>query len=161
MELELINQVPPTEPPKSPVVPSHQREGKELDELYSAACCALLHQVGLSHFWDGQPHGPGRAWQLPQDQRLSDEQRLVARVALDIWDNEGGVLLRDLRQLPPGLITTVGELIAGTSGRVAMSLWVERYLGDGWRHWMAESRWLELLGLDWRDSVEGMNRQSM
>jgi len=41
MELELINQAPPTEIPKSPCIPSHQREGKELDDLYSVACCAL------------------------------------------------------------------------------------------------------------------------
>lgn len=77
-----------------------RREGKALDAIYSAACCSLLHEVGLAHYWDGQPHGPGRAWNLPHDGRISDQQRLVVRVALDMWDNQGGVLLRDLRKLP-------------------------------------------------------------
>ncbi len=60
-----------------------RREGKELDEVYSAACCTLLHEMGLAHFWDGRPHGPGRAWQLPGDERLCAEQRLVVCAHLD------------------------------------------------------------------------------
>jgi hypothetical protein len=132
-------------------VPVSRREGKELDEVYSAACCALLHEVGLAHYWDGQPHGPGRAWDLPNDERLSDEQRLVVRVALDIWDNQGGVLLRDLRKLPAGMVADVGELIADTDSWRGPASWVERHLGQDWQHWMAEGRWEQLLGVGWRE----------
>ncbi len=131
--------------------PVFRREGKELDAVYSAACCALLHEVGLGHFWDGQPHGPGRAWDLPHNECLSDEQRLVVRVALDIWDNQGGVLLRDLRKLPASMVADVGELIADTASVSGPLGWVERHLGDGWDHWMAEGRWEELLGAGWRE----------
>ena len=137
--------------PDSPDSPVSRREGKELDAVYSAACCALLHEVGLAHYWDGQPHGPGRAWDLPHDDLVSDEQRLVVRVALDIWDNQGGVLLRDLRKLPAGMVADVGELIAGTASSQGPLRWVERHLGEGWQHWMAEARWQELLGVGWRE----------
>ena len=137
--------------PESPASPVSRREGKELDAVYSAACCALLHEVGLAHYWDGQPHGPGRAWDLPHDDRISDEQRLVVRVALDIWDNQGGVLLRDLRKLPEGMVVDVGELIADTASSLGPVAWVQRHLGDGWPHWMAEGRWHELLGAGWRE----------
>lgn len=129
------------------------REGKELDAIYSAACCCLLHEVGLAHHWDGQPHGPGRAWELPANPRLSDAQRLVVRVALDIWDNQGGVLLRDLRKLPAGMVADVGELIADTASGQGPIGWVERHLGDDWQRWMAAGRWHELLGAGWRELI--------
>jgi hypothetical protein len=149
-----IPQPPPagTGGPDSTVEPRplSRREGKALDAVYSAACCALLHEVGLAHFWDGQPHGPGRAWDLPQHQGISDEQRLMVRIALDIWDNQGGVLLRDLRRLPAHLVASVGELIADTSSWRGPESWVERHLGEGWERWMAEGRWHELLGAGWR-----------
>lgn len=128
-----------------------RREGMRLDPVYSAACCALLHQVGLAHYWDGRPHGPGRAWQLPENPRLSDLQRLVVRVALDIWDNQGGVRLRELRSLSPTMVATIGELIADTAGPDGPVAWLERQLGPGWHHWVAEKRWEELLGVGWRD----------
>jgi len=136
--------------PAPPSAPVSRREGKDLDAVYAAACCALLHEVGLAHYWDGMPHGPSRAWDLPQDERISDEQRLVVRVALDIWDNQGGVLLRDLRKLPAGLVVDVGELIADTGSSRGPIAWVERHLGGDWPHWMAEGRWHELLGAGWR-----------
>ena len=134
-----------------PQPPVSRREGKEFDAVYSAACCALLHEVGLAHYWDGLPHGPGRAWELSQDDRLSDEQRLVVRVVLDIWDNQGGVLLRDLRKLPAGMVADVGELIADTASFRGPASWVERHLGEDWQHWMAQGRWEELLGAGWRE----------
>jgi hypothetical protein len=152
-----ILQEPLEAPPARQETPSgfvSRREGKELDELYSAACCALLREVELAHFWDGRPHGPGRAWQLPQDGRLSAEQRLVARVALDVWDNQGGVMLRELRLLDPGMVEMVGELIAATSGPFALRKWVERQLGDDWKHWVVEGRWEQLLGAGWRGILE-------
>ncbi len=141
-------------PPPSPRVddqPVYRREGKALDPVYSAACCALLNEVDLAHYWDGRPHGPGRAWELPLDERLSVEQRLVVRVALDIWDNQGGGLLRDLRKLPAHLIADVGELIADTASGSGPLGWVERHIGKDWQHWVREGRWFELLGAGWRD----------
>jgi hypothetical protein len=141
---------PPVRPADA-AAPRSRREGKELDAVYSAACCALLHEVELAHYWDGQPHGPGRAWDLPYDERVSDEQRLVVRVALDIWDNQGGVLLRDLRKLPEGMVADVGELIADTASSQGPLHWVERHLGEGWQQWMVEGRWQELLGVGWRE----------
>jgi hypothetical protein len=143
----------PLPTPRADEQPVSRREGEDLDAVYSAACCALLNVVGLSRFWDGQPHGPGRAWDLSQHQGISDEQRLVARIALGIWDNQGGVLLRDLRKLPPHLVADVGELIADTASWRGPRSWVARHLGEGWEHWMAEGRWHELLGAGWRELV--------
>ena len=139
--------------PQGESAPISRREGKELDAVYSAACCALLNEVDLAHFWDGQPSGPGRAWDLPHNERLSDEQRLVVRVALDIWDNQGGVLLRDLRKLPAPMVVDVGELIAATASHGGPLDWVKRHVGEDWQHWMAEGRWEELLGVGWRELV--------
>ena len=145
---------PPPPKPRTDEQPVSRREGKDLDPIYSAACCALLNEVDLAHHWDGRPHGPGRAWELPHDERLSSEQRLVVRVALDIWDNQGGVLLRDLRKLPVYLIADVGELIADTASVFGPLDWVERHVGKDWQHWMREGRWFDLLGAGWRELLD-------
>lgn len=118
-------------------------------QLLAEACRYLLRLAGLdveSHWTAGGPTRRAswlkgylrrdfKAGPRQPEQELSRQQKVVLLVVFDLWNGSGDVPLRDVLDLPPGLVEAISSLmpLVGARGQTTrpesdpLAAWLARW----------------------------------